>query len=74
MFKLTHSVQVRLVDSIELFWFYFVSFSYNGVYFLRFIFNRTLAQYLSGHFEQNFRALRIAFRLEHFVPSYLKLT
>ena len=37
-----------LVVSIGLFWFYFVSFSYNGVYFLRFIFSCTLAQYLSA--------------------------
>ena len=34
-----------IVVSIGVFWFYFVSFSHNGVCFLRFIFNCTLAQY-----------------------------
>ena len=33
------------VVSIGVFWFYFVSFSYNGVCFLRFIFYCMLAQY-----------------------------
>ena len=37
------------VVSIGLFWFCFISFSYSGVYILWFIFNRTLAQYVSAH-------------------------
>ena len=43
---LDHRVSVVYIG---LFWFYFVSFSYNGVYFLWFIFNRRLAEYLSAH-------------------------
>ena len=37
------------VVSVQLFWFYSMSFSYNGEYFLRFIFNCTLGQYPSVH-------------------------
>ena len=37
------------VVSIGLFWLYFMPFSYSGVYFLWFIFNRTLAQYERAH-------------------------
>ena len=36
---------LQWVVSIGLFWFYFVSFSYNGEYFLRLFFNRMLVQY-----------------------------
>ena len=47
--KIEYSQTSMLVVSIGLFWFYFVSFLYNGVYFKRFIFNCTLAQYQNAH-------------------------
>ena len=43
------------VVSIGLIWIGFVSFSYNGVYFLLFIFNGTLTQYLSAQFTRLFK-------------------
>ena len=39
---------LKSLVSITLFWFYFVSFSYNGVCFRRFIFNCTINQYQSA--------------------------
>ena len=38
-------IVLMLVVSIRLFWFYFVSFLYNGACFLWLIFNRKLSQY-----------------------------
>ena len=39
----------QVVVSIGLFWFCLLSFLYNGVYFLRFIFNPTLAKNLNAN-------------------------
>ena len=42
---ITLCLLVAKVVSIGLFWFCFVSFLYNGVYFLQVFFNHTLSQY-----------------------------
>ena len=44
-----HILPGKEVVSTGLFWFYSWSFSYNGVCFLWFIFNRTLGQYRGAH-------------------------
>ena len=44
-----YTFSMRIVLSIGLFLFYFVSFLYYGVYFVQFIFNCMHAQYLRAH-------------------------
>ena len=52
IFKVIQGYWSVTVVSIGLFWLYFVSFSYNGVCFLRFISNRTLSQFT--HFKKRY--------------------